>query len=308
MKTNYKPYIAIFLANALYGANYTIAKTVMPEFMQPFAFILVRVSGALAFFLLLSMFIKTEKIAKADYLRLFFCGLFGVAINQLMFFKGLNLTVPINAALIMITTPIIVMTFSAIFLKEKLAWYKILGLALGLIGAFFMIGGSALNFSSETAKGDFMVFLNASSYAVYLILVKPLMTKYSPLSVIKWVFIFGFIPVFFFSIQEFRQVNFSAFTTSVWWAVAFVVLGVTVGAYMLNMYGLSKVNPSIVGVFIYLQPLLAVFFEWVFTSKIDLTAQKMLAALIIFTGVYLVSFGKRHFEKPNKIEFNPLNK
>lgn len=306
MLNNYKPYIAIFLANALYGANYTIAKTVMPEFMQPFAFILVRVSGALAFFLLLSMFVKTDKIAKGDYLRLFFCGMFGVAINQMMFFKGLNLTVPINASLIMITTPIIVMTFSALFLKEKLAWYKILGLAIGLVGAFFIVGGSNLNFSSETAKGDFMVFINATSYAIYLILVKPLMSKYSPVTVIKWVFTFGFIPVFIFSFQEFRQVDFTAFTQNVWWAVAFVVLGVTVGAYLLNMYGLSKVNPSIVGVFIYLQPILAVFFEWVFTSKIDLTTEKMMAGLLIFIGVYLVSFGKRHFEKPGKIKLNTL--
>lgn len=304
MESNYKPYIAIFLANALYGANYTIAKFVMPEFMQPFAFILIRVSGALAFFLLLSLFVKTDKIQKADYLRLFLCGMFGVAINQLMFFKGLNLTVPINASLIMITTPIIVMTFSAIFLKEKLAWYKILGLFIGLLGAFFIIGGSQLNFSSETAQGDFMVFINATSYAIYLILIKPLMSKYSPITVIKWVFLFGFVPVFFFSIKEFMQINFSSFTSNTWWSVAFVVLGVTVGAYLLNIYGLSKVNPSIVGVFIYLQPILAVFFEWVFTNKLDLSTEKMLAGLLIFVGVYLVSFGKRHFEKQNKTALN----
>ncbi|MGB1018762.1 MAG: DMT family transporter [Chitinophagales bacterium] len=297
MLERFKPHIAIFLANALYGANYTIAKTVMPEFMKPFAFIFMRVSGALAIFIMLQFFVAREKIAPKDFIRLFFCGVFGVAINQLMFFKGLNLTVPINASLIMITTPIIVMTFSAIFLNEKLAWYKILGLILGLTGAFFIVGGTNMNFSSETATGDLFVFINAVSYAVYLILVKPLMLKYKPLTVMKWVFMFGFIPVFLFSFREFQAVNFDAFTTNTWLSVVFVVFGVTVGAYLLNIYALSKVNPSVVGVYIYLQPILAIFFAWLLVNEVNLTLEKGLAGSLIFVGVYLVSFGKRHFEK-----------
>lgn len=290
-----KPHIAIFTANALYGANYTIAKFVMPEFLKPFAFIFLRVSGALLFFTLVQFFIPREKIDPKDYPRLILCGIFGVALNQLMFFKGLNLTVPINAALIMITTPILVMVLSAIFLKEKIAKYKIVGLALGLFGAILVIGGKSFNFSSVTALGDSMILINAISYAVYLIIVKPLMKKYKPFTVIKWVFFFGFFPVFFFSYNEFQEIVWQSFTIKAWWSIAFVVLGVTVGAYLFNMYGLSKVNPSVVGVYIYLQPILAIFFAWILINEVNMTLEKTIAGALIFSGVYLVSFGKRHF-------------
>lgn len=302
MLEKYKPHIAIFLANALYGANYTIAKFVMPEYIQPSAFILVRISGALAIYFMLQFFIKSQKIEKQDFMRLFWCGIFGVAINQLMFFEGLNKTIALNASLIMITTPIIVLVFSAIFLSEKLQWYKILGMFLGLIGAFFIVGGKELNFSTATAKGDFLIFINAVSYAVFLILVKPLMQKYEPLTVIKWVFFFGFIPVFFISFKDFNQTDFSVFTAQTWWSVLFVVLGATVLAYLLNIYGLSKVNPSIVGVYIYLQPILAIFFAWLLKNEMNLTLEKALAGMLIFLGVYLVSFGKNHFEKASKLK------
>ena len=295
-----KPHVAIFGANALYGANYTIAKFVMPEFLKPFAFIFLRVSGALVFFFVISLFIKSDKVENKDLFRLFLCGLFGVAINQLMFFKGLNLTVPINASLIMITTPILVMIFSSIFLKERIAWYKILGLGLGLVGAFYIIGGSNFNFSGKSSAGDFMVFINATSYSIYLIIVKPLMNKYKPLTIMKWVFFFGFFPVLFFSYSELGQIDWQSFTTKAWYSLIFVVLGVTVGAYLLNIYGLSKVNPSIVGVYIYLQPILAIFFAWLLIDEMSLTKEKVAAGLLIFSGVYLVSFGKNHFEK-NKV-------
>ena len=285
-----KPHLAIFSANAFYGANYTIAKFVMPEFLQAFAFIFLRVSGALLFFVMVQLFIPREKIDKKDFPRLILSGIFGVALNQLMFFKGLNLTVPLNASMIMITTPILVMVLSAIILKEKMSRNKILGLLLGLTGAFFMIGGFNFNFSSETAIGDSFVLINAISYSIYLIIVKPLMKKYKAFTVIKWVFFFGFFPVLFFSYPELQDIEWASFTTLAWWSLAFVVLGVTVGAYLLNMYGLSKVNPSVVGIYIYLQPILAIFFAWLFLGKIDLTFEKIIAGSLIVVGVYLVSF------------------
>ena len=295
--SKYKPHLAILGANLFYGANYTIAKFVMPEFLEPFAFIFLRVSGALLFFIFMQLFIPREKIESKDYLRLFFCGVFGVALNQLMFFKGLNLTVPINASMIMINTPILVMLLSAILLKEKMPWFKLVGLAFGLVGAFFMIGGKNFNFTSNTALGDSMVLVNAISYSVYLIIVKPLMVKYKPFTVIKWVFFFGFFPVLFFSYPELQDISFSNFTIKAWWSLGFVILGVTVGAYLLNIYGLSKVDPSVVGIYIYLQPILAIFFAWMFLGEIHLTFEKVIAGLLIFSGVYLVSFGKRHFSK-----------
>lgn len=297
MIQKYKPHIALLLANAFYGANFTIAKFVMPAYIKPFAFILIRVTGALLFFILLQLFFEREKIEKSDYPRLIISGFFGVAINQLLFFKGLNATIPLNASLIMITTPILVMAFSAILLKEKLRWYKLLGLILGLSGAFLLIGGYRFKIQSATAFGDLLIFINAIFYAIYLIIAKPLMIKYKPLTVIKWVFFFGLFPVMFVSFSEFQQIEWHTFTPKIWWSVAFVVLGATVGAYLFNIYGLSKVNPSIVGAYIYLQPILAIFFAWLLLGEINMTFEKGMAGLLIFAGVYFVSFGKNHFEK-----------
>ena len=294
---NIKPHLALFIANLFYGANFTIAKFVMPEYIKPFAFIFLRVSGALLFFIILHFFISREKVEKSDLFRLFLSGIFGVALNMLMFFKGLSLTYPINASLIMIMTPILVFALASIFLKEKIAWYKILGLIMGLTGAFLIIGGSGFNFNSDTALGDFMVLINATSYSIYLTIVKPLMKKYQPLTVITWVFFFGFFPVIFFSYSEMQEIVWQNFTSTVWWSVAFVVLGVTVGTYLLNIYGLSKLDSSVVGVYIYLQPILATFFAWIFIGEINMTKEKIIAGILIFVGVYLVSFGKRHFEK-----------
>lgn len=294
---NIKPHLAIFIANMLYGANYTIAKFVMPDYIKPFAFIFLRVSGALLFFMILHFFFSREKVEKEDYFRLFLSGMFGVAINMLMFFKGLNLTYPINASLIMITTPILVFALATIFLKERIAWYKIVGLGMGLFGAFLIIGGKNFNFSTTTAIGDFMVLINAISYSIYLTIVKPLMKKYQAITVIKWVFFFGFFPVLFFSYNEVQEIAWYSFTNTVWLSLAFVVIGVTMGTYLLNIYGLSKLNSSVVGVYIYLQPILATFFAWIFLGEINLTKEKIMAAILIFTGVYLVSFGKILFRR-----------
>ncbi|MGB1247933.1 MAG: DMT family transporter [Chitinophagales bacterium] len=282
-------HIALLGANLLYGANYTVAKFVMPEYLEPFGFIFMRVVGAVLFFWTAHFLFLKEKVAKKDMIRLFFCGMFGVALNQLMFFKGLSLTQPLNASLIMITTPILVMLISVFAAKEKMTWYKAVGMLLGAGGAFWVIGGDDFNFSSSTALGDFFIFINATSYAIYLILVKPLMKKYKPLTVVKWVFFFGFIPVLFLGMPDFLSADFSVFPPDIWWSVVFVVFGVTCGAYLFNAYAISKVNPSVVGIYIYLQPILATLVA-LFFGMDKLTMHKIMAAVIIFAGVYLVSF------------------
>ena len=284
-------HLALIASNVLYSANFTIAKWIMPSHILPFGFIFIRVLGALIFFLALHFIVQKEKIAKEDWLRLFFCGMFGVAINQLMFFKGLDITTPVNASLMMVTTPILVITIAILAKIDKFSWAKIMGISFGALGALVILMGKNFDFSSSTALGDFFVFINATSYGIYLTIVKPLMKKYRPLTIIKWVFTFGFIPVFFVGFNEFSAIEWQAFDAGAWWSLVYVVLGVTCFAYLFNIFALSKVNPSVVGIYIYLQPLLAaliaIYFE---ADKFDFS--KLIAASFIFIGVYLVSFYK----------------
>ena len=285
--------LAILGANLIYGVNYSIAKDVMPTFIKPFGFIFCRVLGALILFTLVSSFFK-EKIEKKDFGRLAICGFFGVAANQLMFFYGLNLTNPINAGIIMTANPIMVLLASAFILNTRITYLKIIGLVLGISGALMiLLFKKGFSFGSETWVGDLFIFLNATSYAIYLVLVKPLMHKYSPITVIKWVFTFGFLYVIPFGVNQFTEINWTSFTGDIWLKFAFVIVATTFLAYLFNIYGLKRLNPSIVSTYIYLQPLIAALFA-IWVGKDSFTWIKLTAAVLIFTGVYLVS-------KPQKL-------
>ena len=261
----------------------------MPEFIKPFGFIFIRVSITTTLFFILHRFWLKEKIEKKDFMLLMVCGMFGVVINQEMFFTGLSITTPINAALIMIMTPILVFVISFFMSHEKATWQKIFGLALGLTGALVILAGKEFNFSSKTLLGDLFILINATSYAIYLVIVRPLMKKYHPLTVIKWIFFFGLIPVTAFGIGQFSQIEWHTFTTQTWLAVLFVVICTTFFAYLLNMLALREVHSSVVGAYIYLQPILATIIS-ISLGKDQITFEKILSAVLIFTGVYFVSF------------------
>jgi drug/metabolite transporter (DMT)-like permease len=288
--TTTKAHMAVLAANAIYGINFNVAKLIMPSFIQPFGFIFLRVSGALLLFTIISFFVKNEKVHKQDWLRFIACGVFGVAINQLLFFGGLNLTTPINAAIIMIMTPILVMVLGAMFLKEKLTPQKLIGLSLGAAGAVTIItsGGKGLSIGGTTAIGDLMILINATSYAVYMIIVKPLMHKYSALFVITRVFAIGFVCVIPFGWEQVTLIQWHSFTAHTWLCLVFVVVCTTFLAYLLNTYGLSKISPSVVSFYIYLQPFLAAAFA-MYLGTDKLTPLKIFSALLIFIGVYLIS-------------------
>jgi len=288
MTTNYKAHIAILGANIIYGINYTIAKDIMPDYITPFGLVFCRVIGALSLFWIIHSF-NYEKVEKKDFLLLAACGVFGVCANQLMFLYGLDNTTPINAGIIMTSNPILVLVASAIILKNKITLTKVCGIALGIVGALLLLlFKKDFSFGSETIKGDIFIFLNALSYGIYLVIAVPLMRKYKPITVIKWVFTFGFILVFPFGVGEFTEIAWTTFSLKIWLEVGFVVIATTFLAYLLNIYGLKKLNPSTVSTYIYLQPLLAAAFA-IWAGKDSLDWIKIVAAILIFTGVYLVS-------------------
>ena len=279
----------MFAANLIYAINYTFAKDVMPDFIQPSGFILLRVAGAVILFSLFFFLFVNEKVEKKDIIRLAICGIFGVAINQLLFFEGLNLTTPINAAIIMTINPVLVIIMSALILCEKINFRKGIGIALGLVGASALIlNGGNVSSNTNFMLGNMFVFINAASYGLYLVLVKPLMQKYHPITVMFYVFGFGLLYVLPFGYTELLAVDWVNFPTIIIWEVLFVVLCTTFIAYLLNSSALKLLNPSTVSIYIYLQPVLATLFA-IFRGSDRLDEIKIIAAVIIFVGVYLVS-------------------
>ena len=277
------------IVSLIYGLTFTIAKDVMPEFVKPFGFILLRVFGAMILFWVISFFVKTEKIDQQDFPRIIAAAFFGVALNMLTFFKGLSYTSPIMGAVLMVTTPMIVLILSAIIVKERLKSRKIIGIVLGLIGTGFLIlyGKSIANASNATL-GNLLVFINAISYAFYLIIVKKLMDKYNAFTFVKWIYTFGFVMVLPFGYTEFQLVEWHLIPTTVIYKIGFVVVFSTFFTYLLNLLSMRELKPTTVAVFIYLQPLFATIFA-IGLGKDNLNLVKIIAASFIFLGVFLVT-------------------
>ncbi len=289
MSKTLKVHIALFIVTVIYGATFTIAKEVMPVYIKPFAFIMLRIwVAASLLFLFHRTFINGKITDKADYKKLFICSIFGVVANMLLFFKGLSLTVPINASVLMMNTPIFVVVFAAILLKEKLAIQKIIGILIAAIGAIFLMGGTKFSLNSQTALGDLFVSGNAIIYAFYLVYAKPLAQKYHPLTVTLYAFMIGAVLVVPFAWKEFLEINWQDIPAKIWLYILFVTIGSTFITYVLNAYALRHASPSLVGSYIYLQPVLATLIA-IFSGKDLLTLEKIIFILIIFSGVFLVS-------------------
>jgi len=277
----------MLLVGLLYGTNYSIVKIITPEYILPFGLIVIRVAIAAACFWLIGLSVNEKINWRADWVRIVLCAFFGVGINMLFFFKGVSLTTAINGSIIMTLTPVMVFVTSLILLKEKVTLLKVLGLAVGFLGAFLIIYSPGTGISLGNWKGDVLILLNAMSYGVYLVLVKPLMTRYTPITVAKWIFFFGFLLVLPVGWNEFTQIEWQALTAKVYFSMAFVIIGVTVIVYVLNIWALKKVNPSTVGVYIYVQPVFATLIASTFFGEI-LSIRHLIAALLVFAGVWLV--------------------
>jgi drug/metabolite transporter (DMT)-like permease len=282
--------IAVSIATLIYGLNFTIAKEVMPTYVKPFGFILIRVLGATIIFWLTSLFITSEKIEKDDYKKIFIASIFGVALNMLAFFKGLNLTTPISASVMMVMSPIMVLIFSSILIKKAIGKQRILGVFIGLAGTILLItyGSSSSSTATNNNLGNFLVFVNAASYGLYLVLAKDLVKKYHPITFIKWFYLFGLILVIPFGIHEFTEISWQEMPTNIYWNIGFVVIFTTCITYLFNLYGLSKLKPTTVSVFIYLQPVIATIYALIVGSD-SLNIIKIIATIFIFFGVYLVT-------------------
>lgn len=284
-----KAHLSIIGANIFFGINYAVAKGIMPNYLKPNGFTLLRIIIAFPLFFLLSSFIKKEKIQRKDYPRFIAAGLLGVAFNQFIFLNGLNFTSPIDSSIIVTINPILVMIMASIAIREKITFTRIFGLILGASGALLVIlNRGVISFSSEHFLGNMMIFLSTLSYAGYLIVAKPLMQKYDPITVMKGVFFVGLLFVAPFGYSELLNTSWSTIPLSIWCSILFVVLGSTFLAYLLMSWGLRNVRATTVSIYNYSQPVLASFVA-VLVGQDIIDAPKIIAVVLVFVGVYLVS-------------------
>jgi drug/metabolite transporter (DMT)-like permease len=284
-------FLAAFGATLIYGLNHTVAKNVMPVYIGPYAFILLRVIGASILFWTVSLFIKTEKIDKKDWPRIILCSFLGMVINMLAFFKGLELSTPVNSSVMITLSPIIVFIFSAILLKEKIESMKAFGIASGFVGALILVlytAKTGVN-APNIPMGNLLFIVNSFAYGLYLVLVKPLISKYNIITLLKWLFLLGVIMNFPVTISQFSEVEWTNLPLKeAIIPMAFVVIGTTFFTYLFNAFALTKLTASSVSSFIYLQPIVGIVFA-ISTKSDSLTLISVVGMILIFIGIYLVT-------------------
>ena len=285
--------LAIFAAlgaTLIYALNHTIAKDVMPTYVQGFGFIGIRLIGAPILFWLLGLLIPKQPIDKADRMAFLRAAILGMAINMLAFFKGLEYSTPINSTVIITTTPIMVFLFSVLLLKENIRPKRAIGVLMGFLGALSLIlfSQQATANASNISLGNFLFVINASAYGLYMIYVKPLSEKYNTIHLLKWLFLIGLVITMPFTLPELMAVDFQQLPLSIWWRIGFVVLGTTFMTYLLMVYAIRHLRATSLSVFTYLQPIIGIVYA-VLVGSDFMTPIKWIAMSLVLVGVYLVT-------------------
>lgn len=284
---------AMFCANAMWGLMSPLAKFAMScGAIGAFAVTELRIVGAAALFWITSFFQRRERVSGRDMMKLFAASMLAIVFNQGCFIFGVKLASPVDASIITTSMPLIALALSAVFLKEAINAKKVIGIALGASGALMLVVGAS-NSGSENGVsgiyilGDLLVLFAQFSYALYIVLFKNLVGKYSPITIMKWMFTYSFLATVPFSYGELAATNWNM-AAGVILALAFVVVGGTFGSYMLLAVGQRRLRPTVAGMYNYIQPLVAsiVAICWGMDS---FSLSKLIAAMLIFGGVYMVT-------------------
>lgn len=262
----------------------------MPDHIRPLGLVLLRVIGAALLFWLLSVFTPAQKIERKDWLRLVACSFFGMVVNMQAFFSGLELSTPINSSVLVTLTPIIVVVLSAVLIGERILKFKAIGIGLGLIGALILVlyGKETGINAPNIPLGNALFLLNATSFGLYLILVKKLLERYQPFTLMKWLFTIAVVINLPIGWSQFVDVEWASMPLEPALRITFVVLGTTFLTYLFNTYALTQLKASTVSAFIYVQPLVGILFALAMGED-QMTLLKGSAAILVLLGVYLVS-------------------
>ena len=282
--------IAAIVATSIFGFNHTIAKELMPNVLSPNALLYSRVLGAAICFWFVSLFTKREKVEIKDFKLIIICAIFGMGLNMITALNGLYNSTPINSSIITTLAPIFIFLISVILLKEKISKRKYAGVFIGFIGTLTLIllNEKSLENAPNINLGNFYLFINSISYALYFVLVKPLTEKYNMITIMKWLFLFSIFINMPFGLVEFMQVEWVEINNTSFIKIFYVVFCTTFLVYLLNLYALKNLKATTVGMFIYLQPVIGILFA-IYRGADKLTIPDISSVLLVFAGVYLVS-------------------
>lgn len=290
----------MFFACAFWGLMAPLGKDAMTNGVTGIDMVTFRVTGAAILFWITSLFTKHEHVPVKDVLRLGLAGLFGLTFNQCCYTIGLSITSPINASIVTTSMPIFAMLLSALILKEPLTSKKVGGVLLGFSGAIILILSSATAASDKVGdiRGDMLCLFAQFSFALYLALFNPLIKKYSVVTVNKWMFTFATLYILPFTFSHVASIDFPNVPTSTWLESAFIVFVCTFVCYILTMYAQQTLRPTVVSVYNYVQPMVAVVVS-VLTGLGIFKPAHALAVVLVFFGVRFVTKSKSRKDMEN---------
>ena len=294
MNENQKAKAAVLLGNFFFGTTVIAVKHITPGLLSPLALTAIRIAvTTILFWFLYAVRPGKMRIAKKDFLLLIFCALAGITMNQTFSMRGMSLTSPIHASLLILTTPIAITFLAAWFLKESLTALKLIGLFLGISGGALLVFSRDFSSASgaEQSLGDLFIIIGAISYSTYIISIKPLMAKYKAMHILQWVFLFGAFISLPLGWHDLTKVSWSAFDSISWFCLIYIVLGATFFAYQLMNYGIRKLGASVTGSYIYTQPFFATVASMIILNE-TLSLPKIAAAVLIMVGVFLTNYKK----------------
>ena len=281
-------------ANVMWGLMSPVAKFVMVGgAVTPLVVTDLRITGAMVLFWIASFFQKPERVAPKDLLKLLGASLLAIVFNQGCFIFGVGLTSPVDASIITTSMPLLAMVLAAIYLKEPITGKKVLGIAVGATGALLLILGSHQVSEAKAAGnhyiwGDLLVLLAQFSYALYFVLFKNFVNKYSLITIMKWMFTCAFICALPFSYNDLLHTEWKSLQNTEIGALVFIVVGSTFISYVLIVIGQKNLRPTVAGMYNYVQPLVASIVA-VCWGMDTFNFVKIISVALIFGGVYLVT-------------------
>ena len=291
-KNKLSGHIAMFSANVIFGLNIPVSRTLMPEILSPYTLTFFRLGGGMLLFWIASVFVKKEHVPAKDLFLLFFASLFGLTLNQLPYFIGLSMTSPIDASIVITMLPILTMILAAMIIKEPITLMKAVGVLVGASGALLLVFNShTVHVGKSNFLGNMIIFGAVASFAVYLTLFKNLITRYSSITVMKWMFLFGTIVCFPFCYKPLIQTDFALLTTGTYWRIGYVVIFATFLGYLFLPLGQKVLRPTTLSMYNYVQPIVASMVA--VAIGIDVFGvEKALSSVLVFAGVYIVTQSK----------------
>mgnify|MGYP000956871499 CR=1 FL=1 len=289
--TKQQGHLALFAANVIFGLNTPITRSIIPDILDPFVMTFLRMIGAAVLLWIASLFVKKETVPKKDILLFFFAAVFAIVLNQGSFIFGLSKTSPIDASLVITLLPIVTMLLAAIILKEPITWLKAVGVLVGASGALILILSSTQNSGSGNFIGNLFILFSVFSFGLYLTLFKNLIVRYSPLTAMKWMFLFAAILTYPMSHKALITTNFASFDTSVFLRIGYVVVLATFLTYLLIPIGQKTLLPTTVSMYNYLQPIVSSFVA-IIIGMDSFGWDKMISTILVFVGVYIVTQSK----------------